>query len=189
MIEYFDVVDESDRPTGTKTTKSEAHDNHVLHRVAAVYVFDQDGNFLVQDHKSSGMFDHSVGGHVAAGEDYLIAAMREADEELGIRDVEFLEVATGYVSDELFDPVKNTHKPFHMFGIYECKVASDWRFVPNDEVESVTPKPLQEVVADMHINSGSYTPGFINAMAKYLEVCHPEIPYDLPLIRKNWSKT
>ena len=83
-MEVLDRVDENDKVIG-QTTKDEAHKYAHIHRVAAVFVFAQDGNLYVQEHiKTGNAYDHSVGGHVLRGESYDEAAKREAEEELDI---------------------------------------------------------------------------------------------------------
>jgi ADP-ribose pyrophosphatase YjhB (NUDIX family) len=112
--------------------------------------------------KGGGLLDHAVGGHVDAGEDYQTAAYREADEELGIRDTEFQEVATGFYSDE--------KSYIHMFGIYECTPPDAWKFIPNDEVEEIFPETLENIVAKMERQPELFTGGFLNTMREYRKI-------------------
>lgn len=189
MIEYFDVVDESDKPTGRLTTKIEAHASGILHRLVAVYVFDRDGELYVQDHKTSGLLDHSVGGHVSAGEDYKTAVLREAEEELGLKGQKLKEVFVSLYSDELFDSNVQDTIQKHQFAIYECHPTDDWKFESNDEVERIFPETLESVVRQMNETPGKFTPGFINTMAKYLEIKSSPYMLDMKSIRKNWGKT
>ena len=163
MKEYFDEVDKDDVPTGRKVTKQEAHDNWIIHRCVAVFVFDDQGRLYVQEHlKSDRHLDHTVGGHVASGEDYKTAAIREAEEEIGLTGVALKEIMTGYYSLE--------RRYIHMFGIYECVAPADWKFVPNDEVDVIYPLPVEEIVRAMNERPEKFTGGFINTMKKYLEV-------------------
>src|SRR5579885_1428164 len=157
MTEYFDVVDEQDRPTGQKTTKAEAHKQGILHRVAAVFVFDKQGRLYVQDHKKLGLFDHSVGGHVTAGEDYQTAAYREANEELNLVNQSLKEVLIGCRGQEM-DPNSTLQ---HMFGIYECHPDDTWAFTPNEEVESIHPEPVDSLVGHMLSDPNVFTSGFL----------------------------
>lgn len=108
-MEHLGLVDENDNVIGT-TDKLTAHANKQLHRVAAVYVFNQSGELYVQVHKSSGgLYDHSVGGHVQQGEDYATAAIREAHEELGIKQP-LTELSVFYSDEGDYS---------HMFGLFE----------------------------------------------------------------------
>ena len=89
--EELDIVDEEDRVIG-RAFRSECHGNPELrHRVAHILVFNTRGDVLLQlrgRHKriQPGKWDSSVGGHLARGEGYLEGALRELEEELGIRE-------------------------------------------------------------------------------------------------------
>lgn len=184
--ELFDVVDKEDRPVGQKMTKEQVHTDGTLHRCVAVYVFDADGNLFIQNHHS-GLYDHTVGGHVSAGEDYLPAAIRETEEEIGIKDAQLETIAASLYSDELFNPAKQNSRQRHMFGIFELTVPAGWKFVPNEEVESIFPLPLQEVVDQMNKTPSKFTPGFINTMATFLNVKKLPYVYDHDKARQNWG--
>jgi 16S rRNA (adenine1518-N6/adenine1519-N6)-dimethyltransferase len=87
--EMFDVVDENDTVTG-QATRGDVHARGLLHRAVHVFVFNKRGDLLMQQrsmHKDvhPGVWGSSVSGHLDAGEDYAAAALRELDEEMGIR--------------------------------------------------------------------------------------------------------
>lgn len=187
MIEYFDVVNECDEPTGELITKAEAHAGHILHRCVAVYVFNEEGELYIQEH-GSGYLDHSVGGHVSSGEDYLTSALREGEEELGLKDQSLAEVALSVPSDEVFDVQNQAQRINHLFGIYEYTPDESWSFKPNDEVGHIFPQSLESVAKDMQANPGRYTPGFIITFAKYLEIKKSQISFDLDTCKKSWHE-
>ena len=87
--ELIDIYDPQGRKIGL-AERSKAHgDNTLLHRAAHVLVFSSDGRLLLQKRSLAkriqpGKWDASVGGHLAAGEDYLTGAGRELAEELGL---------------------------------------------------------------------------------------------------------
>lgn len=89
MREYFEIVDGSDQVIGM-ALRSECHGNpRLIHRVAHVLIFDDQGRLLLQKRSLSkdvqpGKWDTSVGGHLDPGESYEEAAKREMFEELGI---------------------------------------------------------------------------------------------------------
>ncbi|HWR58499.1 MAG TPA: NUDIX domain-containing protein [Thermodesulfovibrionales bacterium] len=70
--------------------RSEIHGNpSLIHRVVHVLVFNEDGALLLQKRSlnkdvAPGKWDTSVGGHVGIGEELLVSAKREMEEELGI---------------------------------------------------------------------------------------------------------
>ncbi len=119
--ERFDVVDEQDQVVG-QATRGEVHAKKLLHRAVHVLVFDKRGQLLLQKRSlfkdvHPGTWDSSVAGHVDAGEDYRSAAIRELEEEMGIRaEAEPVEVAhiqpcegTGWEHVKLFQV--NHHGP------------------------------------------------------------------------------
>jgi len=170
MIEYYDEVTRDDVPTGRKLTWEQAHgEGKPPHRCVAVFVLDGQGGLYVQESKLGGnRLDHSVGGHVDSGEDYETAAYREMEEELGITGAEIKEIATGHYSDE--------GPRIHMFGIYTCTAPKDWVFKPNDEVETIYPMKIEDIVREMNeIGDAKYITGFMNTMQKYLEVTKSEL--------------
>ena len=87
--ELIDIYDSAGERIG-RVERSRAHgDNTLLHRAAHVFVFSRDGRVLLQKRALTkriqpGKWDASVGGHLAAGEDYLTGARRELAEELGL---------------------------------------------------------------------------------------------------------
>ena len=86
--ELLDVVDASVRVIG-RATRERVHREGLLHRAVHLLVWHPDGRLLLQKRSASkaccpGLWDTSVGGHVAAGEDGLVAVLRESREELGI---------------------------------------------------------------------------------------------------------
>lgn len=165
-MELFDLVDKQDTIIGV-TNKRKAHAAGELHRVAAVYVFDQQGKLYVQVHKGSGgLYDHSVGGHVSQGETYEQGAQREAEEELGI--AQPLEKLSVFYSDE-------TETMQHMFGLFACIADDAWQFQPNDEVEEVILMDIEEIQNLMKTNREKFTGGFVNTMKEYQRLEHLRI--------------
>lgn len=93
--ELFPIVDESGVIIG-KATRGECHGgSKLLHPVVHLHVFDKEGRLYLQrrpDWKDiqPGKWDTAVGGHIDYGEDVESALLREAREELGIRDFDYL---------------------------------------------------------------------------------------------------
>ena len=186
MIEYFDVVDADDHPTGAKTTYKDSHSEGIIHRCVAVFVFNQAGELYVQERhaKSTPHLDHTVGGHVSAGEDYLTAAIREAEEEVNLSE-KLTPIVTGLYSDELFNPA---FKVIHMFGVFECRPSESWKFQPNDEVQMIYPETIENIVKQMMDKPGRFAPGFINTMDAYIKTRQLDIKFDADWCRKNWGE-
>ncbi|MGG6231161.1 NUDIX hydrolase [Tenacibaculum sp. SDUM215027] len=88
MDEVIDIVDENGNHTGKTCLKSEAHKYGYFHPTIHVWLYTSDHKILLQKRALTkkvfpGLWDISVAGHVAAGEDIKIAALREVKEEIG----------------------------------------------------------------------------------------------------------
>ncbi|MGK5738229.1 NUDIX domain-containing protein [Micromonospora sp. URMC 103] len=87
--EMLDIVDEHDRVVG-QARRAEAYARRLRHRCVFVLARDPAGRVFVHrrtDRKLvfPSLHDMFVGGVVGAGESYDAAALREAEEELGVR--------------------------------------------------------------------------------------------------------
>jgi isopentenyldiphosphate isomerase len=91
--EYLDIVDENDNPTGEKELRSVAHTKGLRHRTVHIYFYRAQNNniellvHLRSKNKSSqpNKWDTRFGGHVEAGQTINSAALRETQEETGIK--------------------------------------------------------------------------------------------------------
>ena len=91
MEDIFDIVNEQDQVIG-KAPRSVIHQKGHLHRAAHMLIYNQQGQILLQLRSSTkdrhpNKWDSSASGHVDTGEDYLTAAKRETEEELGLSPV------------------------------------------------------------------------------------------------------
>jgi len=89
MDELIDVVDENDRELGFTKLKSEAHRDWDWHRGAHVWIV-CDKQIMMEKRAPKkfifpGRFDVACAGHVASGEGFKQTAIRELEEELGIK--------------------------------------------------------------------------------------------------------
>ncbi|MFF6993982.1 NUDIX domain-containing protein [Streptomyces sp. NPDC008313] len=86
--ELLDIVDEDDRVVG-QAPRGEVYARGLRHRCAFVRVRDAEGRVFVHRRTAAkavfpSLYDMFVGGVVGAGETYDEAALREAEEELGV---------------------------------------------------------------------------------------------------------
>jgi uncharacterized protein YhfF/isopentenyldiphosphate isomerase len=86
--ELLDIVDEQDQVIG-QAPRGEVYARRLRHRCAFVFVRDGAGRIFVHRRTASKLmfpllYDMFVGGVVGAGESYDEAALREAEEELGV---------------------------------------------------------------------------------------------------------
>ncbi len=89
--EIFDVVDEYDRVVD-RAPRGKVHAQSLRHRATHIFIFNARGEIFLQRRsvwkdQAPGCWGSSAAGHVDHGEDYLAAALRELDEELGLRGV------------------------------------------------------------------------------------------------------
>jgi isopentenyl-diphosphate delta-isomerase len=89
--EMFDICDAEDRVIG-QATRGEVHALGLLHRAVHIWVYDSSGRLLVHrrsKHKDEYplRYTSSASGHLSTGEDYATAAVRELEEELGLKGV------------------------------------------------------------------------------------------------------
>lgn len=89
MDELIDLLDVDGNLTGKTAMKSEAHRNGWFHQTVHIWFYTADGNILLQ--KRGGdkdiyplLWDVSVAGHIGAGEEIEISALREVKEEIGL---------------------------------------------------------------------------------------------------------
>jgi 16S rRNA (adenine1518-N6/adenine1519-N6)-dimethyltransferase len=81
-------VDEMDRVIGA-APRSEVHGNNLRHRAVHIFIFNREGELLLQKRsrwkdRHPNLWDSSAAGHVEAGEEYDATAVRELREELGV---------------------------------------------------------------------------------------------------------
>lgn len=153
--ELFDVVDDEDRVVG-QAERREVHARGLLHRAVHVFVVNRRGELLLQKRSRfkdmhPGVWDSSAAGHLDSGEDYAGAAVRELDEELGIRGAEPSEIAT--------------IRPSAATGWEHVKLyLARWDGVPKfpcSEVEATLWMPPAEVEAWIAARPGDFAGGFL----------------------------
>ncbi len=155
--ELFDVVDDRDQVIG-QATRREVHARGLKHRAVHIWLVNPRGELFVQKRAGSKdahphKFDSSASGHLAAGEDYDVAARRELHEELGLavppaRLQRLVKIPACPETDGEFTVV------FSLRG--------DDRPVPNPaEIESGDFVALDRLRADLARHPERYAPSFI----------------------------
>ena len=87
--EIFDVVNENDEVIGQRT-RGEVHREGLRHRAIHVLVFNSRGEVFLQKRSMKkdtfpGAWDSSSSGHLDTGEHYDDCAVRELEEEIGLK--------------------------------------------------------------------------------------------------------
>jgi isopentenyl-diphosphate Delta-isomerase len=118
-MELIDVLNEDGTKTGKSATRAEIHNKGYWHEAAHVWLLNSKNEVLLQRRSMKkenhpGIWDISAAGHVSAGDDGLITAIRETEEELGVslapEDVEVIGKVkqpsnqdSGYINNEFND--------------------------------------------------------------------------------------
>ena len=92
-MEIFDIVDYEGNPTGETVTRAQAHEKGILHRTSHIWVIKKEPDSLkvllqkrsMEKDSFPGQYDTSSAGHIQAGDEPLESALRELNEELGIK--------------------------------------------------------------------------------------------------------
>ena len=142
MDELIDIITSEGKPTGKTALKSEAHKNGWFHATVHIWLYTADKKILLQQRAFTkkvfpGLWDISVAGHIAAGEDILTAAKREVFEELGlpITEEELFKIGTRIHHVEHKNGIiDNEHH--HVF-IAELKSSVEKLILQKDEVKGV----------------------------------------------------
>jgi isopentenyl-diphosphate delta-isomerase type 1 len=159
--EVIEVVDADDNVIGTEF-RGEVHRKRLMHRAAHVFLFNKRGEIYVQLRSANkdnhpGKLDSSAAGHVEPGESYRQTAVRELDEEIGIR-ADVAEVLR-FPATEITD---NEHT-----AVFEA--FSDSKPIPNsDEIEWARFMTKDELTSMMEESPESFVPGFILLWKEYL---------------------
>ncbi|GAA3512664.1 NUDIX domain-containing protein [Aquimarina addita] len=99
--ELIDIVDSLGNQTGRIRLKSEAHRLGLYHKSVHIWFYTLRGELLLQKRAINkdtypNLWDVSVAGHISAGETPEISAIREVEEEIGLKisidDLEFLDI-------------------------------------------------------------------------------------------------
>ena len=88
-MEYIDIFDYNNNPTGEIKEKTQAHEDGNFHRTAHVWIMNDKKELLLQKRSATkkshpNFWDISGAGHIRAGETVIEGAIRELKEELGV---------------------------------------------------------------------------------------------------------
>jgi len=160
--EYIDIVDENNKTTGEKKSRTEVHSKGFWHRTVHIYFFRRSNNgieFLVHlraKHKDvdPDKWDTRFGGHIQAGETVEEGVAHEIKDELGI-DIIISDIITGPV---LKKPKSGSGDEFnHVYYYPFLKKISDLQFM-DKEVQKVKWMAKDDIISDMKNNPDSWGP-------------------------------
>lgn len=89
-MEYIDILDKNGSKTGLTKPKPEVHKNGDWHKASHIWIINSNNELLIQKRSSNkenypNVWDISAAGHLSAGEDSVSSALRETEEELGLK--------------------------------------------------------------------------------------------------------
>jgi len=153
--ELFDVVDENDVVI-RQETREVVHRENLLHRAVHMFVFNKRKELFLQKRSRlkdvhPRVWDSSAAGHLNTGEDYEVTAVREIEEEIGVKDAEVQEVAQiAACADTGWEHVR----------LYVARHDGALRF-PCSEVESGEWFSMDEIRAWIQLRPQDFASGFI----------------------------
>ena len=163
--ELIAVVDENDNIIGKYPRKN--HAGGRPHREASVLIVNPKNEILVQERADDGKLDYSASGHFPYKEDYLEGAVREVEEEIGIK-----------INNSKF--VKISKRRAKYFGDYVndrfitlFEVRGDYRIediqIDPAEVKSVRYYSAEELRRVMKAEPKRISQGFAESLEIYFE--------------------
>lgn len=89
-MEYIDILNEKGESTGEKATRKDIHKYGYWHRAIHVLLINSKKEILIQKRSANkekypNLWDLSCAGHLSHGDTSISGAMREFEEELGIK--------------------------------------------------------------------------------------------------------
>lgn len=162
-IEFFDIVNEKDEVVGKISENRQNTIKPSQLRFINIIITNNDRKIVVPKRSSNrrifpNCYDFSVGGHVNSGEKYEEAAYRELKEELGITNVNLLEVA-------YFSPYNSNSKTFQK--VYILKYNNEITNYDQDGIEKLYYMTKEEVKELMNNKPNLFKTDYFVVM-KYL---------------------
>ncbi len=158
MMHEVILVNELDEATGSME-KMEAHKKALLHRAFSVFLFDKQGNMLLQQraatkYHSPSLWTNACCSHPMPGETTEQAALRRLQEELGITTA--ITKAFHFTYKAAFDNGLTEHEFDHVFvGEYAGEL-----LLNTEEVSAVCYKSMSEIKLELNNNPHLYTQWF-----------------------------
>lgn len=158
------LVDENDVPVGT-ADKMEAHQKALLHRAFSIFIFNANGDMLLQQraagkYHSGGLWTNACCSHPYFQQQTLAAAEKRLQEEMGFST--HLTKAFDFIYEAVFDNGLTEHEYDHVFvGEYEGEI------IPNkEEVEDYCFMNMEAIRNAIQSHPKKYTEWFKIAFPK-----------------------
>lgn len=160
--ELIDICDENNNLLDIQKMKSEAHKDGLWHRAAHIWIYNSQGEVLLQLRASEkllypDMWDISAAGHVSAGEDPVISGLRELEEEIGLKvEKEALDFWMIRKTSSVFREIKNNEFYYVYFLKFDGDISQLKLQV--EEVQQIQFFAMNQIEEELKANLGKYTP-------------------------------
>ncbi len=162
--DYVIIIDRKNRKIGTMD-KLMAHEKGVLHRAFSVFIFDSNGNLILQrraenKYHSPLLWSNTCCGHPKPEETFKSGALRRLKEELGIK-CKIKKFGTITYNLKVGDLIEHEYNAL-FFGFYD----GDFKPDPN-EVAEIKKVNLNFLLKDVKENPQNYTKWFLLILERY----------------------
>lgn len=152
--ELVDVCDELGIATGQVLLKSEVHDKELWHGSAFVWIYNSEGEVLLQLRSANkkifpSIWDVSAAGHMSAGDTPELAAIRETQEEIGITITKDKLITLGECTDEIAFPDGRLHKEHDWIFMYKKDIDIVNLELQDSELSDVKWLHIDKLAADL----------------------------------------
>lgn len=152
--EPLDVYDEQGKPTGEVLPRSEVHQRELWHAVAVVWVYNSEGDVLLQHRAAErngfpNTWDVSASGHVRAGDSVIASAVRELREELGIQVKPNEMTEIGRLKDSFPLTYGKTHNEHDVVYLVHRDINLERLELQSSEVDGARWMNLRDLAAEM----------------------------------------
>lgn len=151
-LEIVDIVDNDGRVL-RQELKTDAHKNGWLHKTVIGFLkYGEDWALVEQaaDRQDAGQLVAPVGGHVGAGETEIAALLRESEEEIGTRNIDY-----AYRGSAIFHRQVIGRDENHMFLVYEISTTDEVNLGSEAvAIERFTTKQLKNLLQNNPENFG-----------------------------------
>jgi isopentenyl-diphosphate Delta-isomerase len=163
-VEHIDVLDRAGTPLHHIATRAEVHRKGLWHRTVHIWVLNRNNELLLQKRAGNketfpGLWDISAAGHISAGDTSINAALRELEEELGIRarkgSLKLLFTITGHYKDSSRPFIDNEISDVYLLrdDIQIKSIAVD-----KDEVDEAKYMAVDELKRELESHPELYVP-------------------------------
>ncbi len=164
--ELIDIYDENNNSLEIWKMKHEAHQDGLWHRAAHIWVYNSQGEILLQLRAKNkklypAVWDCSSAGHVSLGEEPVVSGIREAKEEIGLsikkEDLEFFKI---FKREQVYQNMADKEFYYAYFYKYDGDIAN--LKLQKEEVEEVRFLPVLDFEEEIkkhpekYLSPGSY---------------------------------